>query len=143
MRLLMAFLIASLGFSAIIIGMMFFFLGGQWTADFFTPVSSLFFNDPGSIVGFDNANIDSEFRFYSVFWIGYGGLLIAAIRKLDEYFSYIPILISVFFLGGVGRIFSYLAHGVPHPLFQILWFVELALPVLIINCWYASRKSAE
>lgn len=139
MQFMCKFLLAGLGISAMAIGLMFFLAGAQWTADFFTPLGWLVFDNVPPIVGFDAADIDSEFRFYSVFWIAYGSALLITAINWHQYFKFVPILAGLFFLGGIGRILSYLAYGMPHPLFQILWVIELTLPVLIMVCWLIVR----
>lgn len=121
-----------------------FFLGGaQWTANFFTPLGWLFFGGTEPITGFDRADIDSEFRFYSVFWMAYGFVLILTAIDFKKYFRFVPVLAGLFFLGGVGRIFSYFAYGMPHPLFQLLWILELVLPIIIFAVWAACKHSGE
>lgn len=87
---------------------------------------------PGSIPV--NATLDSEDRFYSSMFFGFGVALIWCSRDLAERRGIFHFLLAIFFLGGVARIFSFLQMGLPHPLFQFLWAVELILP-LVFYFW--------
>jgi len=53
----------------------------------------------------------------------------------DLYKRHIPLLMGLFFMGGVGRLLSYYATGEPHTLFTILMLVELILPIAILALW--------
>lgn len=140
MRALLIACLGALGISAVCIGIMFFFFGAQFTADFFNFLPRLFITT-AAIEGFDTADIDGEFRFYSVFWIAYGGFLVYTAKYLNKMINWIPLLAGLFFMGGVGRVLSILQYGEPHILFQILLAVELSLPILIIGIWYSVKRS--
>lgn len=127
--------------SAVFIGLSFFLFGAAATANFFVQIPVFLMGSEANITGFDNSNIDGEFRFYSVFWIAYGLYLIHTVRNFDEKFRYVPILAGIFFLGGVGRLLSIADYGWPHPLFQILLFFEIVLPILMIFSWFMIRRS--
>ena len=85
--------------------------------------------------------MDSELRFYAVFWIGYGALLIDAGRNLGTRMDRVAVLLSAFFVGGVGRLLSLQAFGVPDPLFVALMAIELLLPILLVGVWLLARRS--
>jgi Domain of unknown function (DUF4345) len=51
-------------------------------------------------------------------------------------------LAGVFFVGGVGRAFSYVALGPPHPFFALLMTIELATPPALMLLWLGSRRSS-
>jgi apolipoprotein N-acyltransferase len=86
---------------------------------------------PGSIPV--NATLDSEDRFYASLFGGFGAALIWCSRNLDERRGLFHALMAVFFIGGLARFVSYLQMGLPHPLFQFLWGVELILPWVLIG----------
>lgn len=84
---------------------------------------------PGSVPV--NATMDSEDRFYATLFLGFGAALIWASRDLAARRGAFFALLAIFFLGGIARIISALAVGLPHPLFQWLAGVELTLPPLL------------
>ena len=53
----------------------------------------------------------------------------------------VPWLAAVFFVGGAGRAFSWLAVGAPHPFFLLLMMIELALPPLLVLLWWRARPA--
>lgn len=140
MRFLLQFGLMGIGVSAVLIGFSFFFLGSSVTANFFSSLLANISSVPSTITGFDNANIDGEFRFYSVFWFAYGLCLIQVCRNLDQKLTLVPILLSLFFAGGVGRVLSILEYGPPHLLFQILLCLELGLPIVLMMVWMFVRR---
>lgn len=140
MRIILRLFMGSLGFCAVIIGTMFFLFGAQFTAEFFSFIPGLFVESE-QITGFDNADIDGEFRFYSVFWIAYGCILLHAARHLDKMLNWVPLLAGLFFMGGIGRVLSIVQYGEPHLLFQILLAIELVLPVVIMGLWLSIRRA--
>ena len=84
---------------------------------------------PGSVPV--NATMDSEDRFYSTLFLGFGAALVWCARQLDERRGVFFALLAVFFLGGIARIISALQVGLPNLLFQTLGIVELVLPILL------------
>ena len=91
---------------------------------------------PGSIPV--NATLDSEDRFYASLFLGFGAALIWCSRALGERAGVFYALLAVFFIGGVARFVSYLQVGLPHPLFQFLWAVELVLPI-VLYLWHRKQ----
>ena len=85
------------------------------------------------LTGLSGSDVDSELRFYSVFWIAYGVFVLKAARALPEHFGRVQFLLGLFLLGGIGRVLSHVAIGAPHPLFTLLMWVELLLPILLIG----------
>jgi hypothetical protein len=90
---------------------------------------------PGSVPV--NATMDSEDRFYATLFLGFGATLIWCGRDLGARGQAFGALLIVFLVGGLARIFSVLAVGMPHPLFQFLGLLELAMPPLLW-WWYRS-----
>jgi hypothetical protein len=78
------------------------------------------------------ADGDNEMRFYAVFWIAYGIALLFIARDTERFRIWVPLLLGLFFLGGVGRAISVVQLGWPHPLFAMLMAIELALPVVLL-----------
>jgi hypothetical protein len=51
-------------------------------------------------------------------------------------------MLVVFWLGGVGRVISYFAVGAPHPLFSVLMWIEIALPIALLALSYRSKAAS-
>ncbi len=120
-----------LGLSAVCIGLSIIGFGPDKTARFFASLVETLGGTKIPITDFDSVNVDNEFRFYSVFWVAYGGFLIQTSRNLSKYGQRVPLLLGLFFLGGLSRLFSYNAYGTPHTLFSILLIIEITLPVIL------------
>jgi hypothetical protein len=91
---------------------------------------------PGSIPV--NATMDSEHRFYTSLFLGFGAALIWCSRNLDEREMPFKALLLVFFVGGLARCMSAMQVGMPSNLFQFLWALELILPPLF---WFWHRHA--
>ena len=141
MQRLLNGLLRILGIVIVAIGCSFYFLGINTTAQFFAGVTSFLFNDNTLITDLAGANVDSEFRFYSVFWITFGLFVIHTAKNLPQHMERVPLLLLIFFMGGVGRLMSYFAVGEPHILFMVLLYVELLLPLLLMLIWLGARKT--
>ncbi len=120
-----------LGGAAVLIGLLNFIAGPDWTARVFSGLLSTMIAATPYLGGLESANADSEMRFYAVFWMAYGAVLLWAVSRasLDRRIVYAAL--ALFFLGGVGRAMSVLQVGWPDPLFQILMWIELSAPVLV------------
>ncbi|WP_336986043.1 DUF4345 domain-containing protein [Altererythrobacter aquiaggeris] len=81
---------------------------------------------PGSVPV--NATMDSQDRFYASLFLGFGAALIWCARNLRRRRTIYFALLAVFFVGGLARGVSALQAGLPDPLFQVLWALELVLP---------------
>ena len=81
---------------------------------------------PGSVPV--NATMDSEDRFYATLFLGFGAGMIWCSRNLAARGKLFDALMLVFFLGGLARIISAIAVGLPSPLFQFLGALELIIP---------------
>ena len=92
---------------------------------------------PGSVPV--NATMDSEDRFYATLFLGFGVAHIWAAQDLSARSQTVLALQAVFFVGGLARIVSALAVGLPSGLFQFLGALELAIPLLV---WWALRRTA-
>jgi Domain of unknown function (DUF4345) len=130
---ILAFALFLLGLSALAIGIAIFALGpervGLFFNDMLAPLSASAFANPPEAWTRDG---DSEMRFYSVFWAAYGIALLFIARDIVRFRIWVPLLLGLFLLGGVGRAISIIQFGWPHPLFTVLMAVELALPVILL-----------
>ena len=65
-----------LGLAAVVIGAMIYLAGPDRTATLFGWIIGWATGSPAYSGGLDSANIDSEMRFYAVFWVAYGAILL-------------------------------------------------------------------
>jgi len=84
---------------------------------------------PGSIPV--NATMDSEDRFYATLFLAYGVALLWCIKDIERKSQVIYFLMATFFVGGLARLVSVAAVGLPNDFFIILTGVELVLPLVI------------
>jgi hypothetical protein len=97
------------------------------------------FTGTGSMPG-DNPttpNVESELRFYSTFWVGFGVLALYAARRPERETMLLRGLSLFLFLAGIARILAWLASDRPDPQFLVLMGLELILPVFIV--WMQAR----
>lgn len=128
-----------IGAAAVLIGLMFVGLGVRRTAAIFNAVLSAV-HDGGVMSGVDNPNADSELRFYSVIFIGYGIVMVQTAQNLTRHLGRVPFLLMLFFGGGVARLISLLMVGTPHSLFVVLMAVELVMPLVLGVCYLRARR---
>lgn len=95
---------------------------------------------PGASTGAEAA-VDNELRFFSIFWIAYGGFCLWVARNIAENHHFIPFIALVFLLGGVARLASVLLIGMPGPVLLSAMILEFVLP-LGIYIIYQKQKSA-
>ena len=92
---------------------------------------------PGSVPV--NAVMDSEDRFYATLFLGFGLAHIWAARDLARRTGVVLALQAVFFAGGLARIVSAVAVGMPGPFITFLGALELAIPPIV---WLALRRTS-
>lgn len=130
-RILQA-LMMTLGIIAVSVGTMDFFLGVQFIHltergfNFLTSQSIPL--EPHDII----PTTDNEFRFYATFFFGYGLLVMWVARNILTQNHLVPILASMFFVGGIGRILSHVFVGTPHPAMVALMIAELLVPIVLV-----------
>jgi len=84
---------------------------------------------PGSIPV--NATMDSEDRFYATLFMAYGATLLWCVKGVEHKSKIVYFLMLTFFVGGLARIVSILAVGLPNEFFIAMTVLELSLPVVI------------
>jgi len=105
---------------------------------------NLFIRGVGGIPGFQgqiNASIDNELRFLSIFWVAFGYFCFSVSKGIRENRKYIPFIALIFFLSGVGRLFSLFSVGEPVPLFIAVMALELLLPILIFGLYFKIKRN--
>jgi hypothetical protein len=85
---------------------------------------------PGSVPV--NATMDSEDRFYATLFTAYGAALLWCVRDVERKGLYVKLLALVFFVGGLARIVSMLAVGLPNTFFIAMTILELVIPIVIV-----------
>ena len=70
---------------------------------------------PGSVPV--NATMDSEDRFYATMFAAYGVALLWCIKDIGRKSQVVYFLALTFFVGGLARLVSIAASGLPHPFF--------------------------
>lgn len=133
---------SALGSAALIIGGLIFLIGPAATGEIFTTMLRVFAPDAPPSVGLSGADVDSEMRFYAVLWMAYGGVALWVSRSIKERMRLLRWMLVIFWLGGIGRVISYFAVGAPHPLFILLMWIEVVLPIVLLALTYQSAKAA-
>jgi hypothetical protein len=97
------------------------------------------FTGTGGMPGDSRAtpNVESELRFYSTFWTGFGVLALYAARRPERETMLLRGLALFLFLGGLARIFAWLDSDRPDAQFLVLMGLELVLPLFIV--WAQAR----
>ena len=91
-----------------------------------------------SVIGAGEAspNLESELRFYSVWWIGAGVFLIWLAPRVQERTLETRAFCALLFLGGLSRVFAAVATDWPSTGQLILMAIELTLAV-VLALWQA------
>jgi len=116
MRLMLQILLAVGGVTAIGISLLHIVLG---------PASI-----PGSVPV--NATMDSEDRFYATLFTAYGGALLWCVSEVKRKTRQVQLLALVFLLGGLARLVSIAAVGLPNGFFMAMTALELVLPFVLL-----------
>jgi hypothetical protein len=83
-----------------------------------------------------NATMDSEDRFYATLFLAYGAALLWCVKDVERKAKVVYFLMLTFFIGGLARIVSMLAVGLPNAFFVVMTILELALPVVFAYLQY-------
>jgi hypothetical protein len=78
-----------------------------------------------------NATMDSEDRFYATLFGAYGVALLWCIKDLEQKSREVYFLALTFFIGGLARLVSMAAVGLPNSFFIAMTVLELLIPCLI------------
>lgn len=130
-----------LGLAALVIGGMIFAIGPDATGKIFAAVLRVALPGTPQLAGLVGADVDSEMRFYAVLWMAFGGVALWVARDLPKRMNLLRLMLGIFWLGGLGRVVSYFAVGAPHPLFLVLMWIEIALPLVLIALSYGRAKA--
>lgn len=93
---------------------------------------------PGA--GPTSASVDSELRFYAVWWAALGPILWRAVPNVEREDPTLRAACALTMLGGVARLLATRSSGRPHPLFQGLTVFELVAPPLLL-AWQRSVRA--
>ena len=85
---------------------------------------------PGSVPV--NATMDSEDRFYATLFAAYGVALLWCIPGIERKSTIVYFLAITFFVGGLARLVSMAAVGLPDPFFIAMTVLELLIPAVMI-----------
>jgi DMSO/TMAO reductase YedYZ heme-binding membrane subunit len=88
--------------------------------------------EAGTGAGPVNANVDTEYRFFAAFWIAAGACALYLAVKDRITRTALALITGTLFLGGVGRILSWVDEGRPDTTFVVLMAIELAAPLLLL-----------
>ncbi|MGH8529388.1 MAG: DUF4345 domain-containing protein [Nevskiales bacterium] len=79
-----------------------------------------------------NATMDSEDRFYATLFMAYGVALLWCIRDIERKSRVVYFLALTFFVGGLARLVSMAAVGLPNTFFIAMTVLELIIPVFMV-----------
>ncbi len=85
---------------------------------------------PGSVPV--NATMDSEDRFYATLFAAYGVAMLWCVRDIERKSAVVYFLAITFFIGGVARLVSMAAVGMPDPFFIAMTVLELLIPIFMV-----------
>ena len=91
--------------------------------------------------GDPSPNLESELRFYSVWWIGAGLFLVWLAPRVERRTLELRVFCALLFLSGVSRLIAVVATDWPSPGQIILMGIELVLPVVFV-VWQTSVTRA-
>jgi hypothetical protein len=86
-------------------------------------------------------DVDSEMRFYAVWYAAAGVMILRAIPHAETEGRIVKWVGAAFFLAGCARILSIMAVAKPSALYIVLMVAELVLPIVIIP-WQSSVAKA-
>ena len=96
-----------------------------------------------SIAGAESVSpsVDSEMRFYAVWYFGAGLALLRSVPRVESDSTIIRAVAALFFLAGCSRALSWMVLGKPHTVAVVLMVIELVLPLMIVP-WQAAVARA-
>ena len=89
-------------------------------------------------------DVDTEFRFYAVWYSVAGVILLRSAPRLESAGFTIRLIAAAFFVAGCARILSWVVVGRPYAQAIVLMVIELLVPVVVIP-WLAAvtKRAAE
>ena len=84
---------------------------------------------PGSIPV--NATMDSEDRFYATLFLAYGVAVLWCVMDVERKAKVVYFLMLTFFVGGLARVVSIVAVGLPNAFFIAMMVLELIFPLVL------------
>jgi hypothetical protein len=89
-----------------------------------------------------NATMDSEDRFYATLFAAYGVAMLWCIKEIERKSQVVYFLALTFFVGGLARLVSMAAVGLPNTFFIAMTVLELLIPFLIGFLQWRVAKAA-
>jgi hypothetical protein len=83
-----------------------------------------------------SASMDSEYRFFASMFLAFGVALLFCIKRVETRSTLVNFLALAFFAGGLARLVSMYAVGLPHPFLIMMTFLELFLPLVMFYLQY-------
>jgi hypothetical protein len=77
-------------------------------------------------------DVDSEMRFYAVWYPVVGMLLLRSVPRVEAATTIVRLVGAGFFVAGCARALSWAVVGQPHTIAIVLMVIELVLPLVII-----------
>jgi peptidoglycan/LPS O-acetylase OafA/YrhL len=85
-------------------------------------------------------DVDTEMRFYAVWYVAAGALLLRAVPRVEHEEWTIRLIGAAFFVAACARVLSWIVVGRPHVSAVVLMTLELVLPLVIIPWQTLVRK---
>ena len=92
--------------------------------------------------GGSNPSVESELRFYAVFYVGFGLYLWSIAPEIASRGRELRWAAALLFCGGLARVIGVLVDGWPEADYVILMIVELVLPLVLV-LWQRSIAAQE
>ncbi|MFL1426664.1 MULTISPECIES: DUF4345 domain-containing protein [unclassified Nocardiopsis] len=86
--------------------------------------------------------VDNNYRFFAGVWLGLGITMFVILPRVNEHAALVYAISGAVFLGGLARVVSVFAAGVPAPfMFGLLALEMVAPPVLVL--WHRRLPRAQ
>lgn len=85
--------------------------------------------------------VDGNYRFFAGVWLGLGIAVFAILPRVTEHTAVLYVVTGAVFLGGLGRLVSVLAAGVPAAFMLGLLALELVAPPVLV-LWHRRLRRA-
>lgn len=86
-------------------------------------------------------DVDTEMRFYAVWYVVAGASLLRAVATVERETTIVRLVAGGFFAAGCARILSWVVVGRPHVSAIVLMVLELVLPLVIVPWQRAIRDN--